>query len=82
MVYSCIKCNKSLIYKSLDDFLETDEKVNQDSNWGMMGDELVSSLRRIVITKNWNLGLPVGTSFLSRFLEASNFKKLKKILLG
>ena len=82
MVYSGIKCNKSLIYKSLDDFLETDEKVNQDSNWGMMGDELVSSLRRIVITKNWNLGLPVGTSFLSRFLEASNFKKLKKILLG
>ena len=68
----------SLIYESIDKFLETDEKVASDSNWGLMGDELVSQLRRIVITKNWNYGIPAdpqnrltSQSFLRRFLDVS-----------
>lgn len=61
---------QSLIYTSLEKFLETDEKVAQDTNWGLMGDELVSQLRRIVITKNWNYGIPRNHSFLRRFLES------------
>ena len=55
----------------MEKFLETDEKVAQDTNWGLMGDELVSQLRRIVITKNWNYGIPRNHSFLRRFLDVS-----------